>query len=469
MAEHAAAVAHRRLRRHRAVGDDLRHAITPVLARDVVDDFVAAIHAEVDVEVGHRHAFGVEESLEQQVVRQGVEIGDAERPRDQRARTGTAARTDRNALLLTPVDEVRDDQEVTGEPHLDDDVELGFQARRVVLFRAAVRRRHFVEPLRQSFARTVTQPGFDRVVARHRECGQRVLAELHLDVAAQRQRERVVDRVRHVGEDVDHFLAGAQELLRAVFARTLGVVEHAAGRDADARFVRFVAGLVDEANIVRTDHRNVAQRRRMQRECVERFLALAAGAGQLEMQALAEHVLPVDQPGFGEVMATAAGKLRGEAVASGECEQAAVVLTQPVRAHRHAVVAMAFHPHAAEQARQREIALSIAAEQRHAGGRFVAVSQRHVGAEDGLDARRFGRLVELHGGEEVVDVGQRDCRLAEVRAPLDQLADTDRRVGERILGMQVQMDEAGRHAVGRAGRGYRRPCRLAGAPVPTQA
>jgi hypothetical protein len=41
MAKHAAAVAHDRLRRHRAVGDDLADAVAAVLVGDVVDDVVA--------------------------------------------------------------------------------------------------------------------------------------------------------------------------------------------------------------------------------------------------------------------------------------------------------------------------------------------------------------------------------------------------------------------------------------------
>jgi hypothetical protein len=57
--EHAPRVAHHRLGRHGAVGDDLRDTVAPVLLGDVVDDTIAAVHAEVDVEVRHRDAFGV--------------------------------------------------------------------------------------------------------------------------------------------------------------------------------------------------------------------------------------------------------------------------------------------------------------------------------------------------------------------------------------------------------------------------
>ena len=45
----------------------------PYSLADVVDDAVAAFLAEVDVEVRHRHAFGVEEALEQQVEAERIE------------------------------------------------------------------------------------------------------------------------------------------------------------------------------------------------------------------------------------------------------------------------------------------------------------------------------------------------------------------------------------------------------------
>ena len=81
VAEHAAHVADHRLRRERAVGDDLRDALAAVLVGDVLDDAVAALHAEVDVEVRHRDALGIQEALEQQVVLDRVQVRDAEHDR----------------------------------------------------------------------------------------------------------------------------------------------------------------------------------------------------------------------------------------------------------------------------------------------------------------------------------------------------------------------------------------------------
>ena len=61
-------VLERRLGRHRAERADLRHVRRAVLLADVLDDLVAPLLAEVDVDVGRLGAVRVEEPLEEQVV-----------------------------------------------------------------------------------------------------------------------------------------------------------------------------------------------------------------------------------------------------------------------------------------------------------------------------------------------------------------------------------------------------------------
>ena len=117
-AEHAARVLEGLLGLDRAVGDDLGDALVAVLLGDVVDDLAAATLVEVDVEVGHRDAVGVEEALEDQAVLQRVEVGDAHRVGGHRPGAGATAGADPDAVVLRPVDEVGDDEEVAGEAHL---------------------------------------------------------------------------------------------------------------------------------------------------------------------------------------------------------------------------------------------------------------------------------------------------------------------------------------------------------------
>ena len=100
-----------------AVGDDVGDPLVAVLLRDVADDLAATTLVEVDVEVGHRDAVGVEEPLEDQAVDQRVEVGDPHRVGDHRAGTRATAGADADAVVLGPVDEVGDDEEVAREAH----------------------------------------------------------------------------------------------------------------------------------------------------------------------------------------------------------------------------------------------------------------------------------------------------------------------------------------------------------------
>ncbi len=106
-------------------GDDLRDMIDAIFLLDVADDFTAPRFAKINVEVGHRHTFGVQEAFEQQAKLQRIKIGDQQRPGNHRPCARTTSRPHRNVMILGPFDKVGNDQEIAGEAHLDDDV--GFE------------------------------------------------------------------------------------------------------------------------------------------------------------------------------------------------------------------------------------------------------------------------------------------------------------------------------------------------------
>ena len=70
-------VAHHLSCRHGAEGDDQTDRIEAVALCHVGDDALAPFHAEVDVEIGHRHPFRVQQAFEKQVVLQRIQFGDA--------------------------------------------------------------------------------------------------------------------------------------------------------------------------------------------------------------------------------------------------------------------------------------------------------------------------------------------------------------------------------------------------------
>ncbi len=87
----------------------------PYFCADVLDDLAAAVHAEVDIDIGHRDAFGVEEALEEELVLERIDVGDLHHVGDERSGGGTAARADRDVLLAGIADEIPDDHESSRE------------------------------------------------------------------------------------------------------------------------------------------------------------------------------------------------------------------------------------------------------------------------------------------------------------------------------------------------------------------
>src|SRR2546427_13124280 len=97
---------------------------TTLFRSDVVDYLAAPPPAEVDVDVGQGDTLRAQETLEQQAVLQRVHVGDLQRVALQTARRRAAPRPHRYALRPGVANEVPHDQEVAGEAHLLDHLDL---------------------------------------------------------------------------------------------------------------------------------------------------------------------------------------------------------------------------------------------------------------------------------------------------------------------------------------------------------
>ena len=163
----------RRFGRHGAESDDLRDIFAAILAGHVVDDLAAAVHAEINVNIGHGNAFGIQKALEDQFMLQRIKVGDAERVRNQRTRRRTAARADRNVVLAGVADEIPHDQEISGKLHLLDDGKFPRQPLFVVreaVFQAslALQRTQRLQPAREAFPGYVFEIAVEGVSRRAR-------------------------------------------------------------------------------------------------------------------------------------------------------------------------------------------------------------------------------------------------------------------------------------------------------------
>ena len=311
--EHAAGVAHRGAGGHRPEGDDLRDAVAAVLLGDVVDHPLAALDGEVDVHVRHVLAGRVEEALEQQPVADRVDVGDLEAVGGERAGGRAAAGADADAVPLREADEVLDDQEVVGEAHLADGLQLE------------------LEPLPQLGRDLVVAPlepllaELDEVVERvapvgHGELGQQDLAELDLDVAALGDLERAPHRVLVAGEVERHLVRRLEVELVRVEAPVIRVLQRVARLDAEQRLVRVGVGGGEVVDVAGRDEGQLRLGGELDELRVDALLDLEARVLELDVGVVAAEDLrqPVELgacvvgPALLERLADAAREAAGE-------------------------------------------------------------------------------------------------------------------------------------------------------------
>ena len=443
MAQHAAHVADGRPGQHRAERDDLGDVVLAVFPPDVGDDLVAPAVLEVDVDVRHRDAVGVEEPLERELVQDGVDRRDAERVRDDAPR-GTAAACRLDAFASGERDEVGDDQEVGGVAHLQDHAEL------VVEALLELRRHGPVAALEAGLALRA-QPALDGVPIRHREVRDAQLAERQHDVRHLRDAAAVEDRLLLVGEERPHLGRGLHVELVRLELQAARRVEVVPGPDAQQDVVGVGLLLADVVQVVGDHERETDLRRQSEQLLVEP--ALLGQAVVLQLQE--EVVAPQD-------VAVLAGDVAGElpvvdleglgdlaAQARAEPDQPLAVLREVLAVDPRLVV-VAVDVGVGREAAQVLVAAVVLRQQdeveRLAVGLALLVGHRPAGdvgldADDRLDPLVPGGLVERHRAVEgaVVRDGHRIHALRGRR--VDQLRDPAEAVKQAEFGVDVEVGE----------------------------
>ena len=412
----------------------------PYFSRDVVDDALAPVHGEVDVHVRHRLAARVEHALEEEVVADRVDVGDLEAVRDERAGGGAAAGADADAVPLREGDEVPDDEEVVGEAHLADGLQLVLQS-------FAQSRVDLVVALCEALLAQLDEVVERVAVVGHRVLRQEDAAELDLDVAALGDFERAAQRVVVAGEVERHLLRRLEVEVIGVELPVVRVLQRVAGLDAEERLVR--------ARVVVHEVVDVAGRDRRQ-------LALGGERGELGKDALLHvevRVLELDvdvavaedlrrggrapcSASLRAVLLEGLAHAAGEAAGEGD-EPVGVALEQlPVDA-RLVVVAL-------EVAEAGELDEVLVAGGRLREERQVRVALRlgaavvgdvDLAADDGLDPVLLRRLDEVDRAGEGAVVGERHGGHLQLRGARGEGRNAARAVQDRVLRVDVKVDE----------------------------
>ena len=437
-AERAPNVPDRGLRAERAEGDDLGDVVVAVLLRRVADHLLAPVVREVHVHVRHLPPLDVEEALEDEVVGERVDVGDAEAVENEAGRRRSAhAHGDR--LLMREDGEVVHDEHVVGEAGLAHDVQLVLQAL-ANLFGGA-----WVASL-QAGPGEIRQVLVGCQAGREVNVGQVEPAELQLKIASLRDALRVVDGLWQLGEAGAHLGLRLDVVDRRVHAHPL-FVEHGGVR-ADAE-QHVVVGRVVGVDVVAIDgggQRDVKLAGELDELLVHGGDFVEAVLLQLQVVAVEHLPAPVRQrdrvvpPAVQEEAVHLAG------VAAGEGDDARAVLLQQLPVHPRSVV-VAFQVGFGHERQQVVVPLSVAGEQRQVVGRLLlrvtraAVSRRDVRlhADDRFDATGARLLVEVDHPVERAVVGDSARLLPKLLDAIEQLGDAREAVEQAVFGVKVKV------------------------------
>ncbi len=451
----AADVAQHTARLQRAEGDDLRHLVAAVAALHIVNDFVAAVLAEVDVEIRHRHAFGIEEALEQETEADRIEIGDAQRVGHERTRARAAAGTDRDTLLFRPGDEVGNDQEVARIFHLGDNAELECQPLAVFVHGVAFGDAGAGEPPLQSCLRALAQfVGLvdDAAALADRKARQDRRPRARAEGATFRDLDGGGQRFRQIGEQFAHLGAGLEAVLGVELA-AVGLGDEAALGDADQRVVGLVVGDGGEIRLVGRDQRDVLGISEIDQHRLGHALVGSAVALQFDIKPVAEQADERIQPRGGELaLAGGDGKIERAAGAAGERDDAFGFTREPFDLEPRRLIAGRLEEGARIQPHQAAVA-GLARGQQHdartldlgigAAGAVVGVAEvdGERAADDRLDAGTGELLGELQRAEHVVGIGERQRGLLVGLRQLGQPRNRQRAFEQRIGRVHVEVHE----------------------------
>ncbi len=451
--QHASGVAHRGAGLQRSQRDDMGDTVGAIFVAHIAHDFVAPLLAEIDIEVRHRDTFRIEEALEKKTEAQGIQIGDVQRPGHQRGRAGSAY-AHGDTLALGPFHEIRNDQEIAGEPHAVDDGKLIGQSFAIDIFVC----RKFVggHALGQPFFRLGLQlvlgiaPRFRH---EHRQDG----LALHRPVSATAgDLDRIVERLGQVRELRRHLGRRLEPMLARQAAAVILRYEAPIG-DAEQRIMRLVHRGGTEVHVIGGNQRQISgigqvDQRRFGGPFLRQVVTL-----QFDIEAIVEdRRQPIQQRCSGIGLPFQQQRVDGPARPPGEGDQTFGVFGQHAQLHMRPIAGLGLEIGGTEKLGEIAIA-DVILDQKRQIRRLLAAARlgyrrwcqfdRQQRTDNGLHTRFRHGVGDLIDAEEIVAVGNGNSRHAAFGRQHRQLFRLHCTFKERIGALHPQVNK-GRHFAG---------------------
>ena len=198
-------------------------------------------------------------------------------------------------MVLGPVDEVAHDQEITGEAHLEDDVDFKFQpglVRRPLQLALALVRVKLHQAVSQALVRSMAEVLLDAQLSpvdlRGRVVGQLGLTQRQGQAAALRNGHAVGQCRGHVGKQLGHLGRRLEILLTGELARTAGIGQDFPLGNAHPGLVGLVIVRGSELHRVGGHHGQIQARSQLHRRLHMGLIVGTAGTLQLDVETMRE-------------------------------------------------------------------------------------------------------------------------------------------------------------------------------------
>ena len=133
----------------------MRHMRLAILTTHIVQHFSSTAIFEIGIDIRQRYTVRIEETLEQEVILQRVQIGDLQTVGYYRSGCTTTTRAYRHVQFFAgSADEIHNDEEISRKTHLDDGVQFELNPLFQLL---VVRQTLFAVPYFRPFHRQIAQ------------------------------------------------------------------------------------------------------------------------------------------------------------------------------------------------------------------------------------------------------------------------------------------------------------------------
>ena len=433
----------------RTEGDDLRNMILPVAPPDIVDHLVAAVIAEVHVDIGHTHALGVEEALEEQIEAERVDIGNAECERDKASRARSSAGSYGDVLRPCIIDVVLHDQEVVLVPHLQNDRQLIFQSLAVLALRMLRKGdMPLFHALRKACFGALAKEGLRALFVGTREFRQVGGIEIEADLAPFGDPAGIFQCLRVRLEGHGHFVGVLEVELVGCERGGSTHIGGGIGLDAHEDCLRVGIPAAQVVAVVGGDQRQVTVLCEVDQHGKHGTLFRESVILNFDIEMLRTEDFGIAQCGLFCAFIVPLCKLfrNLSAKAGGQGDQPAMVAAQKFLVHAGFII-KAFGKGSGDHFRKVSVAFVILAEEDKvvcvavcACGFFKSGGMRDVdlAPDDGFDARVPARLPECDRAVHHAMVGNCHCLLSALLHSRGDVRDSARAVQQAIFAMQVQ-------------------------------